>query len=532
MPTEVIDDSVVLGGRAERTGSRPASNTYRNIFKATTFMGGAQAATILFGVLRNKILAVWFGPSGVGLVGLYGSVTTLVGTITGLGIPMGGVRQIADALGKNDHRRVGVTVLTLKTVTWISGLLGMCAIMVFASPIARLTFSETTDSPLHLAHVWGLRLVAVVVLLEGIGAKQKAVLQGMRRIKEIGACQVLGAVGGTAAALPFLLLFGQQGIVAFLVVASACAVLASWWFARQLPVEHVTVTRREFATEIRILLNVGVAMVVTGFIGAAVNYLARLLVGRQLGLQAVGWYQAALTLSTTYVGLVLSAMGTDFYPRLTGVINDRDACNRVINEQTEMGVLIALPGVLATLVLAPWILRLVYSTAFVGATEVIRWQILADAWKVVCWPLGYIALAKGRGGLFIAFEGSFAALQVVLYYLCIRWWHFEGAGIAVFLECVLYTPCVLFLARCLTGFSWTRHCRGTLAWVVGMTTLVFVLCRYLDSAIALTAGLALSLISALWSLRKLNQLLGKDFFTKFCRRVLDRFKKTGDSSAG
>jgi len=523
---------MVLKEAGQRALSRPVSNTYRNIFKATTFMGGAQVVTIIFGILRNKILAVWFGPSGVGLAGLYSSVTSLVGTVTGLGIPMGGVRQIADALGKNDQRRVGVTVLTLKTVTWISGLIGMCAIIAFASPIARLTFSETADSPWHLAHVWGLRLVAIVVLLEGIGAKQKAVLQGMRRIKEISACQVLGAVGGTAAAVPFLFLFGQQGIVAFLVVASACAVLASWWFARQLPIQHVKLTRHEFGREMRMLLNVGVAVVVTGFVGAAVNYLARLLVDRNLGLQAVGLYQAALTLSTTYVGLVLSAMGTDFYPRLAGVIHDRGVCNRVINEQTEMGVLIALPGVLTTLVLAPWILRLVYSAAFVDATDVIRWQILADAWKVVCWPLGYIALAKGRGGLFIAFEGSFAAIQVVLYYFCIRWWHFQGAGIAVFLECVLYTPCVLLLARSLTGFSWTRHCQGTLAWVVGMTTVVFLLCRFLAPAVALPAGLALSFISALWSLRKLNQLLGKDFFTKFRTRVLDRFRKTGENSPG
>ena len=41
-------------------------------------------------------------------------------------------------------------------------------------------------------------------------------------------------------------------------------------------------------------------------------------------------------LGLTYIGFVLGAMSTDYYPRLTAVIHDHDVANRLVNEQTEV----------------------------------------------------------------------------------------------------------------------------------------------------------------------------------------------------
>ena len=47
-------------------------------------------------------------------------------------------------------------------------------------------------------------------------------------------------------------------------------------------------------------------------------------------------------------------MGTDYYPRLTATIHDPVATNRLVNEQTEVALLLAGPVLLAMLALAPW----------------------------------------------------------------------------------------------------------------------------------------------------------------------------------
>ncbi len=87
----------------------------------------------------------------------------------------------------------------------------------------------------------------------------------------------------------------------------------------------------------------------------------RIIVLRKVGFEATGLYQSAWTLGGLYVGFILQAMGADFYPRLTASIQDNEECNRLVNEQTLVGLLLAGPGVLATLTFAPLVIALFYS---------------------------------------------------------------------------------------------------------------------------------------------------------------------------
>jgi antigen flippase len=130
----------------------------------------------------------------------------------------------------------------------------------------------------------------------------------------------------------------------------------------------------------------------------------RIMVLRRIGYEATGFYQAAWTLGGVYVGFILQAMGTDFYPRLTAAADDNDQCNRLVNEQTEVGLLLAGPGILATLALAPLVLRLFYSSGFLAAVGVLRWICLGSLLQVVTWPMGYVLIAKGRQALFFGTE--------------------------------------------------------------------------------------------------------------------------------
>ena len=96
-----------------------------------------------------------------------------------------------------------------------------------------------------------------------------------------------------------------------------------------------------------------------------------------------------------YVGVILGLMGTDFYRHLTAAARDNDACDRLVNEQTRVGILLVAPGVIATLTLAPLVITLFYSAKFQQAVEVLRWLCLGMALRVSSWPMGYIIIAKG-----------------------------------------------------------------------------------------------------------------------------------------
>ena len=65
------------------------------------------------------------------------------------------------------------------------------------------------------------------------------------------------------------------------------------------------------------LLKLSVVFLASGLTTTGALFLLRVFVARQEGVYAASQFQAASALAMVYVGFVLQAMGTDFYPRLT-----------------------------------------------------------------------------------------------------------------------------------------------------------------------------------------------------------------------
>src|SRR5690606_15399485 len=70
------------------------------------------------------------------------------------------------------------------------------------------------------------------------------------------------------------------------------------------------------------LFRHGGAVMVAGLAATAGALAVRTLVQRELGDSSMGHFQAAWAISAQYLGLVLGAMGTDFYPRLAAIIKN------------------------------------------------------------------------------------------------------------------------------------------------------------------------------------------------------------------
>ena len=65
-----------------------------------------------------------------------------------------------------------------------------------------------------------------------------------------------------------------------------------------------------------------------------------------------------------------------------------------------VSLLLAGPGVLATLTLALLVIQLFSSARFEPAVEILRWNCLGMMLRVASWPMGFILLAKGEGKIF------------------------------------------------------------------------------------------------------------------------------------
>jgi PST family polysaccharide transporter len=417
-----------------------------------------------------------------------------------MGINSSGVREIAEARSSGDEVRVSRTALALRRVALVLGAGGALGLVALSQPIAYVSFGDTS--------YWvSICLLGGAVFCGTISAGQTALIQGMRRVRDLALLSIIGALFGTCLSIPLVFWFRERGIAAYLLGVAVAGVGASWWYARKISIKPVPLRWGEALRESSGLLKLGFAFMISGLLSVGAAYLIRVLILRTLGDDAAGFYQAAWTLAGLYVGTVLQAMGADFFPRLTASAQDHSECNRLVNEQSEIALLLAVPGILASITLAPLVIALFYSAKFGPSVELLRWNCLGMLLRIIAWPIGYIIMAKGARRMFLFTEVTGSLLYVGLVIVGSHFFGLRGTGMAFAGMYLPYVVLVFFAARKLTGFAFSPAVKRMLWWFIPAVFGVFALPYFLPESLVLIAGLLITIIVSWLSLRTLVQLV-------------------------
>jgi antigen flippase len=243
-----------------------------------------------------------------------------------------------------------------------------------------------------------------------------------------------------------------------------------------------------------------------------------------VGIEAAGLYQSAWALGGMYVGFILQAMGSDFYPRLTAVAHDHTECNRLVNEQAQIGLLLAGPGVIGTLTFAPIVIMVFYAGTFSAAVNPLRWICLGMALRVIAWPMGYILLAKSARALFFWTEVAATVVHVGLALVLVRLFGLSGATMAFFALYVWHGVLIYFIVRRLTGFKWSSENLRIGLLFLPLIGVVFLGCMLLPFWPATGLGVAAATASGVYSLRVLCRLVPLERMPKPLRAGLRLFR--------
>jgi antigen flippase len=219
-----------------------------------------------------------------------------------------------------------------------------------------------------------------------------------------------------------------------------------------------------------------------------------------------------------FAGFILDAMGADFYPRLTAVAQDNHKVNKLVNEQTEIGILLALSGLLATLVFSQWIIRIFYTEKFSQAASLLPWFVLGIFGRVISWPLGFIQLAKGASLWFAITETVAVFVHLAMVWLGLRWLGLMGVAIAFPILYGLYTAGMLWVAFRLSGFRWSRDVIRLLSVGAVLVLATFVVMKSAPEIPATILGAVIIVGTGCYCLRQITGRLGPEH--KISRMVL------------
>lgn len=486
---------------------------YQGILKSAALLGSARVVTLVIGLIRVKSLAVLIGPVGVGLIGTYDTLVLMSVYVFGLGVQSSGVRQIAIASSQQDPEKTARTIATLRRLSWALGLFGTLVVGASAWVISRLTFKDPS-------HGLDILVLSPAIFLTSIYGGGLAIVQGCQRISDLAKITVLSAIGQAISVVVFVSLLGERGIALSFVLGGGLSLLICRLITKGLAIPKAPPTWASSISESRTFIKLGLGLTNALLLSTLVAYATRALIARGLGLEAVGIYLCAFSLSGKFIGFLLDAMQTDFYPRLSAVAHDHEDLNRLVNQQTEIVLLMAMPGLLGTLAFAPWLVRLFYSGAFEGATVLLRWLILGCLVRVIYAPMGFVQLAKGRGLLYFVSAALVNLFSLAATFTLLRGFGLRGVAASYLVGNLFQTMVLLAISKRLTGFKWSSHTvRFLLIFVPIATVCVFAsffLSEIQSSLLSLTVAGAVSF----YCMHQLAARLGPDhrvsrFFARF-----------------
>jgi PST family polysaccharide transporter len=213
-------------------------------------------------------------------------------------------------------------------------------------------------------------------------------------------------------------------------------------------------------------------------------------------------------------------MGADFYPRLTAVAHEKEECNRLVNEQLEVGFLMAGPAILGVLSLAPLAIMLFYSAKFGGAVEILRWLCLGMFLRVLTWPMGFIILAKNERKIFFWSEILTNIGYVALVWAGIKTFGLAGTGMAFFALYVVNGSVVFFIVNRLTGFAWSGPNKKLALVFIPLVGIVFGSWYLLPKVAAAVLGTALTIPAGYFSMKMLCRLIPLERLPKAAKKMI------------
>lgn len=389
-------------------------SSYAQIIKTTSLFGGVHILNIVISIVRSKMVAVFIGPAGMGVISLLTSAINIVNGFSGLGIETSAVQHISSKYKGNDISSVLVIIAVVKKLVMITGILGSILALCLSSLLSTITFGNTE-------HTSAFVYISITILLRQLTSGELAVLQGLRKVRLLAKANFFGNLMGLFFSLPVYYYLKIEAIIPTIIIVSISSLFFALFFSKSLEIEKSRIPFKEILIQSKSVLKLGVLLTISGLLTLLTTYIIQIYIGNSGGLEEVGYYIAGFTLLNSYVGIIFTVMSTDYFPRLSSIIDDENKIRNSVVQQSFISILIITPIVTLFLLFVPIIVKIIYTSKFEVIVPMVSIGILGMLFKSISWSMGFILIAKGDSKMFLFTSVIFNMLLLLMnvggYYL-------------------------------------------------------------------------------------------------------------------
>ncbi|WP_145536062.1 lipid III flippase WzxE [Yersinia thracica] len=368
-----------------------------SLAKASIWTAGSTLIKIGVGLLVVKLLAVTFGPSGVGQAGNFRQLITVLGVLSGAGIFNGITKYVAEYHQQPERLRA-VVGTSSAIVLGFSTLLALVFLLA-AKPVSIALFG-------HADYQNVVRAVAFIQMGIAYANLFLAILKGYRDAMGNALAVIGGSLIGVVAYYICFRIGGYPGallglaLVPALVVIPAAAMLIR---RKTIPLSYLKLSwDKALASH---LGKFTIMALITSVTLPVAYVMMRNLLADRYGWDAVGIWQGVSSISDAYLQFITASFTVYLLPTLSRLKAKADISREILRS-----LKFVLPAV-ATASLMVWLLRdfaiwLLFSHQFTAMRDLFAWQLVGDVLKVGSYVFGYLVIAKASLRFYILTEVS------------------------------------------------------------------------------------------------------------------------------
>lgn len=414
-----------------------------SLAKASLWTAASTLVKIGAGLVIIKMLAVAFGPSGVGLAGNFRQLVTVLGVLSGAGIFNGVTKYIAQH--HDDRQQLAAIVGTSSAMVLSFSSLLAILFVIAAKPISEALFG-------HADYQGLVRLVALVQMGIAWANLSLAMIKGFRDAAGNALALIAGSLIGVIAYVLCYQLGGYFGALLGLALAPALVVIPAvgmLFKRRYFPLRYFW--PRWHRVQAHHLGKFTLMALITAITLPVAYVMMRNLLAKYYTWDEVGLWQGVSSISDAYLQFITASFSVWLLPTLARLKEKQQLTNEVIR---------ALKFVLPTVACASmlvWLLRdfaigLLFSRQFVAMRELFAWQLIGDVLKVGSYVFGYLIIAKAALRFYILAEIS----QFILL-TCFAHWLIPAYGATGAAQAYMATYIIYFALCCSVFFLYRRR---------------------------------------------------------------------------
>lgn len=388
----------------------------------------------------SKVLAVYVGPAGYGVIGQFQSLVSMVTTFASGATANGVIKLTAEHAGNPARQRaVWGTAATIG----LCGAAVMAVLLIVASaPLSRLVLVNQAHSDIL---VW-LALALALMVMNGLFL---AALNGRKAVRELAASNIVGSLVSAVVAYLLVREYGLWGALLALSIAQALAFgFTAWMFRRICAVRWRDLMGHWDQDVARALGGFALMAATTAAVAPIGQMVIRDDLASSLGWDIAGLWQALWKISETHLLLLTSTLSVYFLPRYSEIRSGKE-----LSREVRKGYLFVIPLVLLTSLLLytfrEELVRGLLSEEFVPLAGVLWLQLIGDALKVCSWVVSFTMVSHARTRAFVVTELIFTLVYVALTILLGRLYGLAGTAMAYSVTYLVYWITVYVLYRTL-----------------------------------------------------------------------------------